>query len=140
MESDRPRVAGVVVRELSDHPSSWRATGGLTEWLAAARIPVVAEVDTRQLTRHIRSKGAMRGVLATGSAPTDAVRLELDRSPRMDGLDLASAATVAREYVEGPADAVAPILLGVNLVQDGSLEGANVINLDPKLGPLQDNP
>jgi carbamoyl-phosphate synthase small subunit len=105
LESDRPRVAGVVVRELSEHPSNWRATGGLTEWLAAARIPVVAEVDTRQLTRHIRSKGAMRGVLATGTAPTDAVRRQLDRSPRMDGLDLASAATVAQEYVEGPADA-----------------------------------
>jgi carbamoyl-phosphate synthase small subunit len=105
LESDRPRVAGVVVRELSEHPSNWRATGGLTEWLAAARIPVVAEVDTRQLTRHIRSKGAMRGVLATGTAPTDAVRQQLDRSPRMDGLDLASAATVAEEYVEGPADA-----------------------------------
>jgi carbamoyl-phosphate synthase small subunit len=105
VESDRPRVAGVVVRELSDHPSNWRATGGLTEWLAAARIPVVSEVDTRQLTRHIRSKGAMRGVLATGTAPTDAVRQQLDRSPRMDGLDLASVATVAEEYVEGPADA-----------------------------------
>jgi carbamoyl-phosphate synthase small subunit len=105
LESDRPRVAGVVVRELSEHPSNWRATGGLTEWLAAARIPVIAEVDTRQLTRHIRSKGAMRGVLATGTAPTDAVRQQLDRSPRMDGLDLASAATVAQEYVEGPADA-----------------------------------
>jgi carbamoyl-phosphate synthase small subunit len=105
VESDRPRVAGVVVRELSEHPSNWRSTGGLTEWLAAARIPVVAEVDTRQLTRHIRSKGAMRGVLATGTAPTDAVRQQLDRSPRMDGLDLASVATVAQEYVEGPADA-----------------------------------
>ncbi|MGE5143987.1 MAG: glutamine-hydrolyzing carbamoyl-phosphate synthase small subunit, partial [Acidobacteriota bacterium] len=96
---------GVVVRELAAHPSNWRATGGLTEWLAAARIPVVTEVDTRQLTRHIRSKGAMRGVLAIGTAPTDAVRTQLDRSPRMDGLDLASAATVAQEYVEGPADA-----------------------------------
>ena len=105
LESDGPRVAGVVVRELSDHPSNWRATGGLTEWLAAARIPVVAEIDTRQLTRHIRSKGAMRGVLATGAAPTDAVRQQLENSPRMDGLDLASAATVAQEYVEGPTDA-----------------------------------
>jgi carbamoyl-phosphate synthase small subunit len=105
LESDRPRVAGVVVRELSEHSSNWRATGGLTEWLAGARIPVVAEVDTRQLTRHIRSKGAMRGVLATGTAPTDAVRQQLDRSPRMDGLDLASVATVAQEYVAGSADA-----------------------------------
>ncbi len=105
LESDRPRVAGVVVRELTEHPSNWRATGGLAEWLAAARIPLVADVDTRQLTRHIRAKGAMRGVLATGAAPTEAVRRQLEASPRMDGLDLASAATVAKEHVEGPADA-----------------------------------
>jgi len=54
IESDRPRVAGVVVRELSGKPSNWRATGTLADWLAAARVPIVADVDTRQLTRHIR--------------------------------------------------------------------------------------
>ena len=105
IESDRPRVAGVVVRELSARPSNWRATGGLLEWLADARVPIVSEVDTRQLTRYIRSKGAMRGVIAVGGAPTGDVRAGLAASPRMDGLDLASAATIAREYTEGPADA-----------------------------------
>jgi len=105
IESDRPRVAGVVVRELSARPSNWRATGGLLEWLAEARVPIVSEVDTRQLTRYIRSKGAMRGVIAVGDAPADDVRARLAASPRMDGLDLASAATIAREYTEGPADA-----------------------------------
>jgi carbamoyl-phosphate synthase small subunit len=105
IESDRPRVAGVVVRELSARPSSWRATGGLLEWLAEARVPIISEVDTRQVTRYIRSKGAMRGVIAVGDEPTDDVRARLAASPRMDGLDLASAATIAREYTEGPADA-----------------------------------
>jgi carbamoyl-phosphate synthase small subunit len=105
IESDRPRVAGVVVRELSARPSNWRATGGLLEWLAAARVPIISEVDTRQVTRYIRSKGAMRGVIAVGDEPTDDVRARLAASPRMDGLDLASAATIAREYTEGPADA-----------------------------------
>lgn len=105
VESDRPRVAGVVVRELSAHPSNWRSTGGLLDWLSAERVPIISDVDTRQLTRHIRSKGAMRGVLATGETPSEAVRAQLMASPRMDGLDLASAATVADEYVAGPADA-----------------------------------
>src|SRR5207244_918190 len=73
VESDRPRVAGVVVRELSVRPSNWRATGALADWLAAARVPIVADVDTRQLTRHIRSKGAMRGAVAVGPQPSDAV-------------------------------------------------------------------
>jgi carbamoyl-phosphate synthase small subunit len=105
VESDRPRVAGVAVRELSVHPSNWRSTGSLLDWLSAARVPIITEVDTRQVTRHIRSKGAMRGVLAIGAAPSEAVRAQLDASPRMDGLDLASSATAPEEYEAGPPDA-----------------------------------
>jgi carbamoyl-phosphate synthase small subunit len=105
IESDRPRVAGVVVRELSRTPSSWRATGALGEWLAAAKVPIIADVDTRELTRHIRSRGAMRGVMALGAVPTAEIRTALTASPSMDGLDLATRATIRQEYVEGPADA-----------------------------------
>jgi carbamoyl-phosphate synthase small subunit len=104
-ESDRPRVAGVVVRELSVQPSNWRSTGALGDWLASARVPLVAGVDTRQLTRHIRSKGAMRGAVALGEQPSDAVRAALAASPSMDGLDLATHATITAEYHEGPAEA-----------------------------------
>jgi carbamoyl-phosphate synthase small subunit len=105
VESDRPRVAGVIVRELSAKPSNWRSTGALADWLAAARVPIVVDVDTRQLTRHIRSRGAMRGVAALGDRPTDEVRAALAASPSMDGLDLATAATIGAEYTEGPDDA-----------------------------------
>lgn len=105
VESDRPRVAGVVVRELSGTPSNWRATGPLLEWLAGAKVPLVADVDTRQLTRHIRSRGAMRGVLAVGEKPTENTKAGLAASPSMNGLDLASVATIPSAYSEGPADA-----------------------------------
>ncbi len=101
LESDRPRVAGVVVRELSTKPSNWRSTGALGDWLRAAKVPVVADIDTRQLTRHIRSKGAMRGVAALGEKPTEQVRAALAASPSMDGLDLASEATIKDSYVAG---------------------------------------
>ena len=103
VESDRPRVAGVVVRELSRTPSNWRATGTLLEWLAGAKVPLVADVDTRQLTRYIRSRGAMRGVLAMGEQPTEEIRAALAASPSMSGLDLASAATIPTAYTEAPA-------------------------------------
>jgi carbamoyl-phosphate synthase small subunit len=93
LESTRPMVAGVVVRELSRATSSWRATGALSAWLTAHRIPVVGEVDTRRLTRHIREKGAMQGVVACGEKPSDEVRAVLAASPRMEGLDLASTVT-----------------------------------------------
>ena len=104
VESDRPRVAGVVVRELSVKPSNWRSTGTLADWLSGAQVPIVTDVDTRQLTRHIRSAGAMRGVVAPGAEPTAEVKAKLAASPSMDGLDLATQATVHEEYVVGPGD------------------------------------
>ena len=54
LESARPMVAGIVVRELSQTTSSWRATDTLEHWLATSGIPIVSDVDTRALTRHIR--------------------------------------------------------------------------------------
>jgi carbamoyl-phosphate synthase small subunit len=110
VESDRPRVAAVVVRELSARASNWRSTGDLIDWLAEAHVPLVADVDTRQLTRHIRSKGAMRGVVGLGDRPSDAVKAALAASPAMDGLDLASVATIAEEYGDGAQGAARHIV------------------------------
>jgi carbamoyl-phosphate synthase small subunit len=101
MESGHPQVSGVVVRELSRHASSWRASGSLPEWLDASGIPVIEGVDTRRLTRHLRSRGAMRGVIAEGLEPTVELRARLMASPSMDGLDLASLATVAAPWTRG---------------------------------------
>ncbi len=105
LESDKPQVSGVVVRELSRTYSNWRASGALEEWLAERKIPVLEGVDTRKLARHIRSQGAMRAILAEGDAPTDAARAALDASPRMEGLDLASQATTPGERTVGLPDA-----------------------------------
>jgi carbamoyl-phosphate synthase small subunit len=105
LESEKPQVTAVVVRELSRAHSSWRASGALEEWLAERGVPVLEGVDTRKLARHIRSRGAMRAIIAPGDALDDAVRGALDASPRMEGLDLASRATVTSERRMGPADA-----------------------------------
>lgn len=101
MESGRPQVSGVVVRELAREHSNWRATEGLGEWLSRHEVPVLAGVDTRRLTRHIRSKGAMRGVIAEGDAPDEGIRKALLDSPSMEGLDLASRASVSERYSQG---------------------------------------
>jgi carbamoyl-phosphate synthase small subunit len=103
LESGKPQVSGVVVRELSRAYSNWRASGGLDAWLEGKGIPVLEGVDTRRLARHIRSRGAMRAVIAEGSEPADVARAVLDSSPRMEGLDLASRATVSEERHLGPA-------------------------------------
>ncbi len=101
MESARPQVSGVVVRELSRAHSNWRSTGGLDEWLDRAGVPIIEGVDTRRLTRHIRSKGAMRGVIAEGAEPTAELTARLLDSPSMEGLDLASVASVRAPWTEG---------------------------------------
>jgi carbamoyl-phosphate synthase small subunit len=105
LESQAPTVAGVVVRELSREASSWRATGTLDGWLSGHAIPIVTEVDTRRLTRHIREKGAMQGVIATGAEPSAEARRILAASPRMEGLDLASRVTCDGWHTVGADDA-----------------------------------
>jgi carbamoyl-phosphate synthase small subunit len=102
-ESARPQVAGVVVRELSRTHSNWRASGSLAEWLGAANVPVLTEIDTRRLTRHLRSQGVMRGVIAAGSTPSAEALAALGGCPSMVGLDLASVVTTREPYAWGSA-------------------------------------
>ena len=105
-ESSAPQVAGVVVRELSTHFSNWRASGDLASWLAAAQVPILEDVDTRRLTKHLRSAGVMRGVIGAGEAPTDSMRAELVACPSMEGLDLATRVSTREPYTWG--DPAAP--------------------------------
>ncbi len=100
-ESAHPQISGVIVRELSQHYSNWQAQQSLASWLDEAGIPVLTDVDTRRLTRHIRERGAMRGIIAEGLEPTDSQRAELLASPSMEGLDLASRATTPSSYTQG---------------------------------------
>lgn len=104
-ESARPQVAGVVVRELSRRYSNWRATGDLASWLGRAHVPMLDGVDTRQLTRHLRSAGVMRGVIDAGDSPSTDARAALDACPSMEGLDLASTVTTDVPYEWGPRNA-----------------------------------
>ncbi|MGI8424877.1 MAG: glutamine-hydrolyzing carbamoyl-phosphate synthase small subunit [Chloroflexota bacterium] len=67
-ESTRPWLHGLLVREYCEKPSNWRANGTLAEWLAKYQIPVAEGFDTRALTRHLRTHGALRAVLAEPDA------------------------------------------------------------------------
>jgi carbamoyl-phosphate synthase small subunit len=100
-ESAAPQVAGVVVRELSQTYSNWRATGGLETWLTSSQVPIIQDVDTRRLTRHLRSVGVMRGVIGRGDQPDDASRAALEACPSMEGLDLASRVSTREPYTWG---------------------------------------
>lgn len=100
-ESAEPQVAGVIIRELSKHYSSWRAEGDLGGWLESKGIPVLEGVDTRRLTKHLRTVGVMRGVIASGEAPGPEAVAMLESCPSMEGLDLASRVSTKESYVWG---------------------------------------
>ncbi|HVX38902.1 MAG TPA: glutamine-hydrolyzing carbamoyl-phosphate synthase small subunit [Gemmatimonadaceae bacterium] len=104
-ESAQPQVAGIVVRELSRTHSNWRASGDLLSWLEDGGVPALEGVDTRRLTRHLRTVGVMRGVIAAGTEPTREALLALDACPPMQGLDLASIVSTPEQYTWGESSA-----------------------------------
>ncbi|MFZ5625663.1 MAG: glutamine-hydrolyzing carbamoyl-phosphate synthase small subunit [Gemmatimonadota bacterium] len=128
MESARPQVSGVVVRELARRPSNWRATRSLEDWLGEFAVPMIEGVDTRRLTRHIRARGAMRGVVAEGSAPSDDIKRLLAASARMEGLDLASRATTRTPWSTGEGPHVVAYDYGIkqNIVNMLVAQGCRV--------------
>lgn len=109
-ESASPQVSGVVMRELAAHPSNWRAQGTLRDWFDKAQVPVIEGVDTRQLTRHLRSAGVMRGIIASGEAPDAQSVAALEACQSMEGLDLASVVSTRQRYTWGEANAQSHIV------------------------------
>lgn len=99
-QSSHPWVAGFVVRDLTSAYSSWRAEGSLHTYLEGHGVPGIAEVDTRRLTRHIRTAGAMRGVLSTELSADEAI----DRAraaPGIVGRDLVAEVSTHEPYPWG---------------------------------------
>ncbi len=71
MESSDIKAAGLIVRSMSTFPSNYRSTTSLPDWLAQEDRPAISDIDTRALTRHIRDKGVMMGVIACGATMAD---------------------------------------------------------------------
>ena len=98
-ESARPMIEGLVVREFSPMSSNWRSTEVADEYLERSGIPVIAEVDTRAVVRHLRANGVMRGVIASGENLDEAALVAKARAiQKMDGTDLASVVTTKAAY------------------------------------------
>ena len=97
-ESVAVQAAGLIVREISRTSSNYRSEGTLSDYLAAAGVVGISEVDTRRLTRHIRSAGAMRAAVSTEVLDADALAEEVRSSPSMTGADLATEVSTATAY------------------------------------------
>jgi carbamoyl-phosphate synthase small subunit len=118
IESSEPQVAGFIMREQSPVASSWRASGTLRDYLVTHNIVAIADIDTRDLTRLLRSAGVMRGVIATGEVDTSDLVRQARAIPSMEGTDLVKEVTcespfawpagIAKPAVEVRADLALP--------------------------------
>src|SRR6202012_1022162 len=97
-ESSRPYIEGLVTREFSPISSNWRSTEVADEYLERSGVPVIAEIDTRAVVRHLRANGVMRGVISTAVEDTDALVAKALAHKKMDGTDLASVVTTKKVY------------------------------------------
>ena len=106
VEAEKPSVAGLILREAITEPSNFRAVSNFNSWLEMQGITGISGIDTRALTRHIRTKGAQNCAIAVASRPSPVTREELvkrakatlESAPDMNGLELAAHVTTQENY------------------------------------------
>jgi carbamoyl-phosphate synthase small subunit len=108
-EAAHPYIEGLVVREFSSIASNWRSEENAEQFLADNDVPVAAEIDTRALVRHLRTRGVMRGILAVNGGDSKDLIERARQSPSMAGLDLATRVSTKSSYTwQKPVSACSP--------------------------------
>jgi carbamoyl-phosphate synthase small subunit len=97
-ESARPYIEALIVREFSAVASNWRASETAQHYLERYGVPVIWDLDTRALVRHLRQVGALRGVISTDGTPSEQLVAEAQALPTMAGQELAGRVTCAKSY------------------------------------------
>jgi carbamoyl-phosphate synthase small subunit len=97
-EAVRPFIEGLVVREFSPISSNWRSQQAADEYLERFNIPVIADLDSRALVRHLRTHGVMRGVISLIESDPDKLVAKARSIPKMDGTDLARVVSTKQRY------------------------------------------
>ena len=97
-ESARPYIESLIVREFSQISSNWRSAETTQLYLNRHKIPVIWDIDTRALVRHLRHVGALRGVVATDGTPAEQLIFEAKQLPTMAGQELASRVSTKKTY------------------------------------------
>jgi len=119
-ESSRIQVGGLIVRENCDQPSHGRSTQSLHEFLASEGIPGISEIDTRAVTKRLRSQGVMLGVISSGDP--DVALKRLQDSPPYDETDYVATVTTGEEYDWNPTDEELPEIKHHIVVTDCGLK------------------
>ena len=97
-ESRGLHVAGFIVRDASPMASNWRADGTLRDYLTSHNVVAISDIDTRALTRVLRSSGVMRVVMATGSPDPETLVARARALPQMEGSDLVTGVTCGEAF------------------------------------------
>ncbi|MGO9436448.1 MAG: glutamine-hydrolyzing carbamoyl-phosphate synthase small subunit [Terracidiphilus sp.] len=97
-EAARPYIEGLIVREFSAVSSNWRSDQVTDEYMERYAVPVLAEIDTRALVRHLRTHGVMRGVISTKESNPEALVQRARNIRKMDGTDLARVVSTKTAY------------------------------------------
>src|ERR1700752_4390002 len=97
-EANKPYIEGLVTREFSPISSNWRSQQVADEYLERFQVPVISEIDTRALVRHLRTYGVMRGVISSIETNTDALVAKARSIRKMDGTDLAKVVSTKARY------------------------------------------
>jgi carbamoyl-phosphate synthase small subunit len=103
-ESAKPYIEGLIVREFSAIGSNWRSEQVTDEYMERYSVPVLAEIDTRALVRHLRTHGVMRGVISTETSDSDALIQKARNIRKMDGTDLAKVVSTRASYTFDATD------------------------------------
>jgi carbamoyl-phosphate synthase small subunit len=97
-EANKPYIEGLVTREFSPISSNWRSQQVTDEYLERFQVPVISEIDTRALVRHLRTHGVMRGVISSIETNADALVEKARAIRKMDGTDLAKVVSTKARY------------------------------------------
>jgi len=125
IEASVPQVSGVIVKENFEFHSNFRASSGLGEWLRKHGTIALQGIDTRMLTKMIRTQGAMRGILSTKDLDDASLLAKAVASPSMNGLDLATKVSCDKPYAWNGVDTT-PFALPA---RNGTPEGDSRINV-----------
>ncbi|HUH61904.1 MAG TPA: glutamine-hydrolyzing carbamoyl-phosphate synthase small subunit [Terracidiphilus sp.] len=132
-EAARPFIEGLIVREFSAISSNWRSEQVTDEYMERYAVPVLAEIDTRALVRHLRTHGVMRGVISTKVDDAEALVERARGIRKMDGTDLARVVSTKSVYQFDSTDArnqTGDLLLPTTLVQDQEVREHHVVAYD----------
>lgn len=97
-ESDGIKAEGLIVKEMSTIYSNWKASKSLPEFLIENNVVAIEGVDTRAITRVLREKGAMKGIISTKEFDEKKLKEKLDAAPSIEGIDFANQVTTDEVY------------------------------------------